>query len=70
MGEYIFKGLLYAKAVCEFSKGHYHYYIPLMSGYVCDHAASPKILVNALKSLASGKKSIEWSITTDPQQTS
>ena len=44
MGEYIFKGLLYAKAVCEFSKGHYHYYIPLMSGYVCDHVASPKIL--------------------------
>jgi len=36
--------------------------LPVLSSYVCDHAASPRISVNAdtmLKCLASGQKSVE-----------
>ena len=51
------------------------YFMPLLSSCIWDHAASPRISANAdiymiLKCLASGKKSIERSITIDPQQTS
>ena len=51
------------------------YYVPIVSSYVCDHAALPRMSANAdfyipLKCLASGKKSVEQQRPCVPQQTS
>jgi len=51
------------------------YYIPVLSSYVRDHAASPRISVNAdfstpLKCLGSGNNSIEQLGPSAPRQTS
>jgi len=51
------------------------YYVPVLSSYVRDHAALPRMSANAdfstlLKCLASGKKSIEQLRPSAPLQTS
>jgi len=51
------------------------YYVPVLSSYVGDHAALPRMSANAdfstlLKCLVSGKKSIEQLRPSVPQQTS
>ena len=51
------------------------YYVPVLSTYVRDHAALPRMSANAdfstpLKCLASGKKSIEQLRPSAPRQTS
>ena len=51
------------------------YYVPVLSSYVRDHAALPRMSANAdfstqLKCLASGKKSIEQLRPSAPRQTS
>ena len=51
-----------------------HYFVPVLSTYVCDHAASLRILAadysTTLKCLASSKKSIEQFNSTEPRQPS
>jgi len=51
------------------------YYVPVLSSYVCDPAALPRMSANAdfsipLKCLASGKKSIQQLTPSTPWQTS
>jgi len=57
------------------NKSLYIYYVPVLSSYVRDHAALPRMSANAdfstpLKCLALGKKSVEQLRPSAPRQTS
>ena len=67
----ILKSFLHAKTVSDpWIEYRLLYYMPLVSGYVCDHTASLRIsdLSTTLKCLASSKKSIEQLIPIDPSK--
>ena len=71
----ILKSILHEKTTNELLIVSILYYVPVLSSYVRDHAALPRMSANAdfstlLKCLASGKKSIEQLRPSAPRQTS